>query len=185
MKRVAAGVLGAFALVVLGAALARAGEVEIKEADVPKKVTEAIQKKYPGAAYKEFSKEEKDRKVEYEAAIELKTKVKEGDHETEVTRYLDVTLSPEGTFLEEEETLDPKKLPDVVAKAIKGSKYEGMEVVKLERVVREEKEADASYEIHVKKGDERHEFEVDKAGKITEKDEEDAEDEDEEKEGEK
>jgi hypothetical protein len=152
-------VVAAFAF---AAPVARAQEVKVEEKDVPKAVLEAVRKKYPKAKMTGFEKEtdKKDKsKVTYEVDIE------------DGKRKIDIDLTPEGKILAEEETIDPEALPEKVKKGLAGSKYATWTVKSAERIVKEEKEDDPSYELVVTNGERKFEIVLDKEGKITKEEE--------------
>jgi hypothetical protein len=163
-------VLAGFVGLSLLGALARADK--IKEADVPKAVVEALQKKYPGAAVSQWEKEKEDGQDAFEAKLTVKSKAKDG---TETERKLEVTLSPDGTLLSEEERIGKDALPDAVKKAIDGSKWAKWSIAKAERIVLGGKDSDPRFEVRFEQEKQRAEVTFDAAGKVIE--EEDGEDE--------
>jgi hypothetical protein len=144
----------------LGLSIARADEKPVKEAEVPKPALDAVKKKYPGAAFKEFAREEEKGKVSYEITLTLKEKDK--------TRKLDVLVSPEGKIEVEEEVVGEDALPEAVKKALGASKYGKWKIQKVERIVKNEDEKDPSFELLVKDGDKKAEVLFDKDGKLVE-----------------
>jgi hypothetical protein len=169
MKRCAARLL-ALAVTLGLAGLARAKDETVSEADVPKAVKDSIQKKYPGATVSEFEKEEDRGALRYDAKVAWKTKSTEAGKEVEVVRRLEIELAADGRILEEEERLDPAKVPDAVTRALLGTKYEGMKVVRIDRVVKAENEKEARYGLSLEKGTEKARVRIDAAGKVTEDD---------------
>jgi hypothetical protein len=143
------------------AAVAFADEKKIEKGDVPKAVLDAVSKKYPKAVMKEFSKETEDEKTTYEVEIE------------DGKRKIDVECDEKGKILCEEETIEKDALPDKVKKGLADSKYGSWEVKKAEKIVKEEKNDDPSYELIVvtKEGDKKFEIVFDKNGKLTKEEE--------------
>jgi hypothetical protein len=154
-------VVAAVALGLCSPGAARADEKPVKESEVPKPCLDAVKKKYPAAELKGFSREEEKGKVTYEVEIEVKA------GEKTKARKIDVELSPEGKIVCEEETIAKDDLPEKVKKALADSKYGKWDVKRVERIVHDEKDADASYELVVTSGDEKVEVVFDKDGKIT------------------
>ena len=148
----------ALAAIVLVSAVALADEKPVKESDVPKPALEAVKKKYPKATAKHFAREEEKGKVVYEVTIDDEGK------------KIDVTLSPEGKILEEEETIPADALPAEVKSGLDASKYKGWTIKKAERIVLEEKDTEPQYEVKVVQsgGEGRAEVKLDKSGKILE-----------------
>ncbi len=153
-------VVAAFAFVAM-AAVSFADEKKLEKGDVPKAVLDAVSKKYPKAVMKEFSKETEDEKTTYEVGIE------------DGKRKIDVECDEKGKILCEEETIDKDALPDKVKKGFADSKYGSWEVKKTEKIVKEEKNDDPSYELVVvtKEGDKKFEIVFDKSGKLTKEEE--------------
>lgn len=155
---------------------ARAGGTEsaCKEADVPKVVVEALAKKYPGSVVKSWAKEEEDKKVAYEAKVEIASKDKDGK---EIFRKIDAVLSDDGKVLYEEELVVADALPAAVRIAIAASKYAKATVKSIERTILAEKADAATYEIAFELDGKKHEATFDATGKITEEEEADEADE--------
>jgi hypothetical protein len=139
----------------LGLGLVHAGETPLKESDVPKAAIDAVKKKYPKAKLTGFAKLCDHDKTVYEVQIE------------DGKRRIDIDVSPEGKILEEEETIAADDLPKEVKKGLADSKYARWKIKKVERVIREEKDKDPSYEVVLQDGESRWEVVFDKAGKIT------------------
>ena len=163
----------AAALLLAIPALARAEDdaKPVKEADVPKAVVDALQKKYPGAKVSSWATEEEDKKLTYEAKLEVAAKDKAGK---DTTRKLEVTLSVEGKILAEEERISVDTLPDAVKKALADSKYGKGKVAHADRLIEEEKADEAKYELSIELDGKKYDVTFDKAGNI--KEEEGAED---------
>ena len=159
MKRSISLFLPVFALVLLSTSRAHANEQKIKESAVPQKVLEAVTAKYPSAKKIGFEKEIEDGKTTYEVKLE------------DGARKIDIDFSTEGKILAEEEKIDFKALPDTAKNAFTASKYGKWTVKGAEKVIKEENEADPSYEIMVVKGDKRFEIVLDKDGNITKEEE--------------
>jgi hypothetical protein len=166
------GVLS-FAVLAAGAALAK--DEAVKEADVPAAVKGALQKKYPGATYQRFRKEDDKGTVRYDVKLTHKAKKTVDGKEVETERLLEVELTAEGKILEEAERL--KEPPEPVTKALKGSKYAAMKMTKIERVVKNEDEKTLKFEVSLMNEDEDvYEVDVDASGKITREEESDDDD---------
>ncbi len=166
----------AVALALLAPRPARAEEDEKDEkpvaaADVPKPVADAVAKKYPKATVtkwtreEEKGKDEKEKKVFYEASLEIKSKDKDGK---ETVRKVDVLLTEAGKIAEEEEVVAADTLPDAVKKAIEASKYAKAGVKRVERTVKDEDEKTATFEIVFDVDGKRWEVTFDASGKILE-----------------
>ncbi|HVY61379.1 MAG TPA: PepSY-like domain-containing protein [Planctomycetota bacterium] len=158
MNRIRKGALAA--LVMIATTLpALAGEQKVKESDVPRPAIEAVHKKYPQAKLTGFSKEEEDGKTTYEVKIE------------DGARRIDIDLSAEGKILAEEELIGADALPKEVKKGLAGSKYAKWTLERAEKIVKEEKADDPSYELLLT--DDEHVAEVvfDKGGKIVNEEE--------------
>jgi hypothetical protein len=144
-----------------GALVARADdEKPVKESEVPKPVIDAVKKKYPTAAMKEFTREEEEGKVSFEVKVELKEKEK--------TRTIEVVCSPEGKIQAEEEKISEADVPANVKKALAESKYGKWTIKKVERIIKDEKESDPFFEFLLVDGKKKAEVVFDKTGKITE-----------------
>ena len=155
-------------------ALARAEDdaKPVKEADVPKAVVDALQKKYPGAKVSSWATEEEDKKLTYEAKLQVAGKDKDGK---DTTRKLEVSLSPDGKIVSEEERISADAVPDAVKKGLADSKYAKGTVKHWDRLVENEKADEPKYEVRVELDGKKVDVTLDKAGKILE--EEEAEDE--------
>jgi hypothetical protein len=159
--RVALVSFAAVFAIAAGALVARADdEKPVKESEVPKPAIDAVKKKYPTAALKEFTREEEGGKTSYEIKIEVKEKEK--------TRSIEVSVSPEGKIEAEEERISEADVPANVKKALAESKHGKWTIKSVERVVKEEKESDPFFEFHLADGKKRAEVVFDKTGKITE-----------------
>jgi hypothetical protein len=163
MRSLALACLLACGLAVAAPRTARAQEVKVEEKDVPKACIDAVKKKYPTAKLTGFEKETEGDKVTYEVRVEVKGE--------KAVRKIDVELSPGGKILAEEEEISKDALPEKVKKALAASKYGTWEIKRVERVVKEEKEDDPSYELVVTNGKRKFEIVLDKDGKITNEEE--------------
>jgi hypothetical protein len=149
---VAAGAFGLFAM----AAGARAQEAEVPLNQLPKAVADAARAKFPGARWREASKETEDGKTVYEVAM------------THQGRKKDVTFQENGTLVLVETEVPEAELPPAVARAVK-DKYPGAKVDLVESVARgpEVKTTADYYEFHLTTADKKSvEAEVDSQGKI-------------------
>jgi uncharacterized membrane protein YkoI len=135
------GIIGWFVMcVVIGlaaqATAARADEEKIPPDQVPKKIMDAIKKRFPGAEVTSVEKETENGKVVYD--VELKQK----------GRKYEMDIKEDGTIVEIEKEVAAKDVPEAVTKAVK-AKYpdatieEIMEVNKVEG----KKETPIHYEI--------------------------------------
>ena len=156
-RKLAFALVASFSAALLIGVIARAGDV--KEADVPKAVLEAVKKKYPGASLLGFEREEAAGKVSFEVKLEVKQEKK--------SRRIDVDLAPDGKILCEEEKIAASELPEAVTKGLAASKYAMWTIKKTERVVKDEKDADPSFELVVTDAKQKFEVVFDKAGKLT------------------
>ena len=147
--------------------VARAGDEEkpAKQDEVPKAVSDALVKKFPGAKPSGWEKEGEGKDAHWEAKVEITTKGKDGK---ETTRSLEVAISVEGKILEEEEIVAAESMPDAVKKAIADSKYAKATVKRVTRVTKEEKADEATYEVAFVMGEKTVEATFDKAGKLLE-----------------
>ncbi len=128
-------------------------ETRVRESDVPTAAIEAVKRKYPNARIEAFTRERDKSQVEYEVTL------RDGG------RKLDVSLSPEGTILSEEEVISEKELPQEVRKALKASVYGKARIAGVERLITREKNDEPTYEIHVLEDGKKHELVFDKTGK--------------------
>jgi hypothetical protein len=94
------------AVIVVLAAVSRAGEENVPLDKVPKAVLVAVKARFPKAKPVSAGKETEDGKTVYEVAI------KDGD------QPVDVTLTPDGTVVEIEKRIAAADLPRAVAKAL-------------------------------------------------------------------
>lgn len=145
-----------------GVPAAARAEDKVREADVPKPVLERVAKKYPGAVFTAFERDTVGDKVHYQVSITLKEKDKER------ARTLAILLLADGKILSEEELLTEELLPKDVRKALAASKHGKSRVVKVARVVLDEKDENPAYEVLVADGEKRVEITFDRAGKILE-----------------
>jgi len=132
-----------------------APEKELKQADVPRPVIDAVSRKYPKAKLKKFGEEMEEGKKIFE--VEL----------TSGKDEVSVDVSPEGKILAEETVIKPAALPAPVKAALQSSKYKGWKVTKAEKVIHDEKEETVEYEVVVQSKKEKFEVVLDKDGKIT------------------
>jgi hypothetical protein len=143
------------ALVFIGTSLpVFAGEEKVKESEVPKATIEAVHKKYPKAKLVGCSKEDEDGKTTYEVQIE------------DGARKIDIDLSAEGKILAEEEVIGADALPKEVKAGLAASKYAKWTLKRAEKIVKEEKADDPSYELVLADPEHRAEVVFDKAGKL-------------------
>jgi uncharacterized membrane protein YkoI len=156
VKRVAAlaaaGVLGMVTL----ATGARAQEAEIRLDQLPKAVADAAKAKFPGATWREASKETEDGKTVFEIAMT------HGGHK------MDVTFEAGGTLVLVETEVPEAELPAPVARAAR-DKYPGAKIDLAESVAKgpEVKKTADYYELHLTTADKKSvEVEVDGQGKI-------------------
>ena len=117
-------------------------------AEVPKAVTEAVKKKYPDARIVSAKQEQerKDGKAVYSVSVAR------GKQE------MDIDVDSDGKIVSEEASIEPSAAPEQVQKALKDSKYGAWKVKHVERVVLDEKDSDAHFEILVEKGKEQKEL---------------------------
>lgn len=145
----------AFALVATTAAPAFAADKVLKKSDVPAEVLKTVTAKYPNAAMKSFASEVEDGKTEYEVTLDA------------AGALIEVSLSPEGKLLSEEQKIAAKDLPDAVKKGLAASTWAKAKVVRVEKVT----EADAPdapvFEILVDQGGKKHEVVFASSGEIS------------------
>ena len=137
-----------------------AKETVIKEAEVPKPVTETLVRQYPAAKVDKFELEEEHGKRLYEATF------RDGN------RDIEVKLTPQGELVEEEEMIAEKDLPEAVRKSFAGSKYGKSKISKVERVVdlakkdKKDKQDQPTFDIKVTDGGKTVELRYDATGKL-------------------
>ena len=165
--RIGATTIASFLLVAaIAAPLSHADdEKPVAETDVPKAVADAIHKKFPGAKASGWAKEEENKKVVFEAKVEVTTKGKDGK---DVVRKVEVGLAEDGKILVEEEVVAQDTLPDTVKKAIAAGTHAKAKISRVERLIREEKADAATYEVLFTENDKSAEVTFDAAGKILE-----------------
>jgi uncharacterized membrane protein YkoI len=154
MKRIA--VLGLVVGFSFASSATKAQEAEIPLDQVPKGVMDSAKAKFPGAKFREASKETEDGKTVFELAL------------THDGKTMDVTFQENGTLVLVETEVSENDLPAVVLQAVKG-KYPGAKIDLVESVKKGpelKKEADY-YEFHIATKDKKSiEVEVDSQGKI-------------------
>ena len=144
------------AMLVLAAATATATEKKIREADVPKPVLDAIQKKYPTAKLTGFEVENENGKTAYEIKL------------SDGKKQLEVVCSPAGKIVAEEEQIAIEEVPAKVRDALKASaKYGTWTVHHVERVVNDGNAQAPEYEIKVVSGKQAAELVFTPDGKLT------------------
>jgi uncharacterized membrane protein YkoI len=151
MKNTALAV--ALFLAVFALARAQAHEKNIKRADVPKPVIEAVKNKYPKAKMIEFEQDTKENVFE----IRLEN----------AGERLVVSVSPDGKIREEEQRMKAGALPAEVKKGLADSKYAKGTVKRVERVTIDEKDDAPIYEVVVALNGSTTEVVMDKTGAIT------------------
>jgi uncharacterized membrane protein YkoI len=131
-------------------------EKDLKQAQVPKPVLDAVAKKYPNAKLKKFGQENEEGKLIYE--VELVSASKE---------EVSIDVSPEGNILAEETVMKASALPGPIKAGLQASKYKTWKIAKAERVVHGDKPDAPEYEVVVQSKKEKFEVVLDKDGKIT------------------
>ena len=118
------------------------------KANVPKAVTEAVKKKYPDARIVSAKQEQerKDGKAVYSVSVAR------GKQE------MDIDVDSDGKIVSEEESIEFSAVPEQAQKALKDSKYGTWKVKHVERVILDEKDSAAHFEILVEKGKEQKEL---------------------------
>lgn len=156
----------AFAALLLAVPAARAAEKkeepaerEVKQAEVPKPVLDAVARKYPQAKLRKFGEETEEGKKIFE--VEL----------TAGKEQVSIDLTPDGKILAEETTMPPSALPAPVKAALQASKYKGWKILKAEKVIHEEKADTLAYELAVRSKKQLFEVVLDPTGKITKEEE--------------
>jgi hypothetical protein len=141
---------------------ARADEETIPLKKVPEAVRRAVKEKFPEAKIKKAAREEDDGKTVYEITL-IEDEDDEDDDET-----IDVSLKPDGTILEIEETIEEEDLPRKVLAAVKRW-FSKAEIEKAEKVTKGGK---VTYEVLLEADDEGEDEEeklevvLDRSGKI-------------------
>jgi hypothetical protein len=138
----------------LGAAPTFAGERRLKRSDVPQAVLDTIAQRYPKARHAGYALEHDNGRTAYE--VEL----------VNAGRRTDVSLSPEGAVLVEEQRVSVKELPDEVRRGLAASHYGKARVLRAERVVETSKSA-PTYELVVFQRGGRREITFDAEGTLT------------------
>jgi hypothetical protein len=132
MRKTLAGVgLVAVLAFVLGT---RADEEKVPLDKLPKVVVDAVKAKFPGAELVSASKEKEGDGFVFEVAIKNKG------------QDVDVTLKPDGTIIEIEETIAARDLPKAVAEAL-DKKYPRADVKKYEKITKGDKLDQIFYEM--------------------------------------
>lgn len=144
---------------------ASAEEKEVKAADVPKAVTDAVAKQYPGGKVTRWESDTKKDKTIYEAKVEITTK---GADKKETVRHVDVALAADGTFLEEEENIDAAALPAAVKKAIADGKFAKAKVAGIEKSASGAKLETVKYEVKFELDGKTYEVTYDAKGTVLE-----------------
>ena len=117
-------------------------------AEVPKAVTEAVKKKYPDAKILSAKQEEerKDGKAVYSVSVAR------GKQE------MDIDVDSDGKIVSEEASIEPSAVPEQIQKGLKDTKYGTWKVKHVERVILDEKDSTAHFEILVAKGKQQKEL---------------------------
>jgi uncharacterized membrane protein YkoI len=100
---------------------AAAGDEEVKPADLPRSVSDAVKARFKDAKVKSAEKGTEDGKPIYEVSI------------TSDERNIDVTLSPKGEILSFEKTLLPSDRPKAMMRSL-NTKYPGSSIKLIEEV---------------------------------------------------
>ncbi len=146
-------ILGMAAIAAVSLASARADETKIPLDQVPKTVMDAVNAKFPTGKITGAEKDVEKDKTTYEIGVTL------GD------RKMDVSLKPDGTIIEIEETIAIKDLPKTVAAAVT-TKYPKGKIKSAELVTKGDV---SSYEVIVTlEGKKSREMSLDAKGKILE-----------------
>lgn len=157
-------------------ALARAEDEgqEVKPADVPKAVVEAVAKRYPGGKVTHWESETEKGATFYAAQVEVASKDKDGK---ESVRKVEVALTAEGKFVAEEERIAADALPAEVKKAIAAGPYAKATIKGVERSAMGEKLDVLHFEVVFVLDGKVHEVTYDAAGKVLEDESDDDDDE--------
>jgi hypothetical protein len=146
----AMGLLHAISVLVLLLGMPRivhAEDRKITQGDVPKPVIERVKQKYPGAAFVAFEIESEEGKSSYEVTV------KEGP------RQVEVSCSPAGHILAEEEQIALADIPAKVRHALSANeKYASWMLHKAERIILEEKSESPRFELQLSHGTARAEL---------------------------
>jgi hypothetical protein len=144
---------------------AAAADKEVKAADVPKVVADAVAKQYPGGKVTRWTSDTKDGKTTYEAKVEITSKDKD---KKDVVRTVEADVTAEGKVVAEEEDLKPDALPADVRKAIAGGKFAKAKITRAERMATGEKLEVVQYEVKFDVDGKTFEVTFDAAGKVLE-----------------
>jgi hypothetical protein len=133
----------------------QAEEKKVQKSAVPKPVLDAVAAKYPHARMGGFESSVEEGKTLYE--VEL----------ADGGSKMDVELTADGKIVGEESVIKPAEVPPAVQAGLAASKYRGWKVEKIEKVVKDEKAADPSFEYVVSSGKKKLEVVLDRNGKVT------------------
>ncbi len=134
---------------------ALAAQTSIKLTDLPKKVAQAAQARYPHGKITAAEREEEAGKVTFELKI------------TDGKRKLELAVSAEGKPLSEEEEIALSELPAAVKQAIAASPKHGASTLKAAERITDASDAKlVRYEVKVARGQTRYELLVEATGKI-------------------
>ena len=135
-------------------------ETEVQASEVPKAVSDAIAKAFPGATAKEWSREVEDGVTYYEAELSIAGPP---------LRHLDVLVrADDGRIVEEEESIEASALPEAVAKALAAEPFKGLKLRRAERIVKNGKRDAPLYEVLVGETGHAREVVFDARGQIVE-----------------
>jgi hypothetical protein len=154
MHKVLSGLALAAVVALTSAIRADDGEEKVPIDKLPKAVTDALKKKYPGAELVSATKDTDGDEVTYGVTIKYKK------------QELDLTLTPEGKVLEVEREIEVKEVPKVVMDAAK-KKYPKADFKGASEISRDDKVAE--YQFDVVTADKKHVYATfDKDGKFVE-----------------
>ena len=135
-------------------------ETEVAASEVPKLVSDAVAKAFPGSSAKEWSREVEDGVTYYEAELSIAGPP---------ARHLDVLVrAKDGQIVEEEEAIEASALPEAVTKALAAEPFKGLRLRRAERIVKNGKRDAPLYEVLVGETGHAREVVFDARGQIVE-----------------
>jgi hypothetical protein len=154
MRTLKSGIALALLLGAVGAS--RAEDRKIAQSDVPRPVMERVKQKYPGAKLVAFELEVEDGEQSYEVTV------RDGP------RQIEVSCSPAGRVLAEEEQIALADIPAKVRHALSANaKYASWMLHKAERIILEEKAESPRFELQLSHGTARAELVFTQEGTLT------------------
>ena len=134
--------------------LAVAGEVSVKESDVPGAVIKAAALRYPSGKMVRFIRETERGHTSFEIKLEV------------AGEAVELGVSPTGKLLIEERTIAVSKLPAAVKKGLASSRFRDATVRRAEQVTKFSKPDAPSYELVVEQAGRKIELSFNQQGKL-------------------